>query len=351
MYERIIELEDDSLEAARDRLNKQNVIVLREFVLCSGETAVVEAAASTVEEAAAKAARHIPPGARLASSTREVKASPRRIVLRVEADSEEEAGQWRAEAIESVSLHRKGRKGFLGFGRAPNVYEVVVAQPAVVELRFRERARICAVVRGYAAEDLLRTVAELRRREAPWEEAARLLNPENDADITSFLTQLRELSPASELDDIEGSCRRHEEFGWRQVIEGACRQAHERVRVARARELKEQEIRLRRLDRELAEVFRFYTCVQWDERNYQKVTGIPRYDWDQNRAPDERDRESVPRYSADPKAFASVETRVRAAAGLYELYKQSLQDEGLDEATATLEQKCVASLKARRARR
>lgn len=340
MNEQIIEIESDSLDEARKTLSV-DAFIIQEFILCSGKLETVEGIANTVDEAVTKAKNRIPAEAKIES--REIKIAPKRVVLQVEGDNEESAGKGKAEVIESVSLHKKGRKGFLGFGKAPNVYEVVVSQQAVVEVKFREKARLLAIVKGYLAKDLLQGVEDLRRRNAPWEEVLQLLNPKKDDQIKKLLNGL--LVPDlidlhSALNIIESACLRNEAANWQRAIE----EAHSEASRARKRLWTE----LRGLDAELADVFMFYTSIDWYAKGNREPTGIPRHttDWDGNRPPDERFRKTIPRYSTDEKAFAELRRRA-IEFGTYELSKQFLDEEGQDEATATLKQKCVALLKAR----
>jgi hypothetical protein len=44
--------------------------------------------------------------------------------------------------IETIRLKREGRKGFLGIGKKPHVYQVEVFQPVVAEVSFKAKAKI-----------------------------------------------------------------------------------------------------------------------------------------------------------------------------------------------------------------
>jgi hypothetical protein len=87
------------------------------------------------------------------------------------------------------------------------------------------------------------------------------LNPKNDSEIQESLTKIRELNPNSALDTIEvcieNFCRKNEKANWQMII----REAHRQAALARARELREQEAKLRGLDVEVAEAFMFYTSI------------------------------------------------------------------------------------------
>ena len=324
-------------------MNTDELIVLEESILCYGKVGTIEAVADTVEEAFVKAERYVPSGA--IAETRTLRIAPAQLTLHVQGDNEEDAGKGKAAAIASVSLLKRGRKGFWGFGKTPNVYEVVIVQQAVVEVGFREQAKIQVRVRGYLAENLLQAIEEIRQRNSEWTEILGSLNPKNDPEIHSLLTRLRELDPLSNLDTLEEVCRRNYKANWRIVIE----EAREQASIARAREIREQALRLRGLDVEIADTFRFYTSLDWYAKSYKEPTGIPSYtkDYDHHRPGDERLRKTIPRYSTDQEAFKELERRIKAYE-LYQFYLQVLFEVGQDEVTATLEQKCIAALEARK---
>jgi hypothetical protein len=108
-------------------------------------------------------------------------------------------------------------------------------------------------------------------------------------------------------------------------------------------------IELRGVDVEVADAFMFYTSINWHARSHKEPTGIPMHtrDYDHHRPADERYRKTIPPYSTDEKEFNELERRVKAF-GLNDLYLQFLMEEGQDETTATLEQKCIAMVKARK---
>lgn len=342
MSERIIQIEADSLEEARRKLHTDELIVLEESILCHGKGETIEAVADTVEEAFTKAESRVPAGAK--TETQKIKVAPKRITLLVQGDNEESAGKGKAHVIASVSLLKKGRKGFWGFGKTPNVYEVVIFQQAVVELRFREQTKLRAKVRGYLAEDLLQSIQEVRRRNAQWADTLQLLNPKNDSEIKISLAKIQELNSHSALDIIEDVCHKNEKANWQVVI----KEAHTQASIARAQELREQEVRLRSLDVEIADTFGLYTSLNWYAKSHKEPTGIPRYarDYDHHHPADERLRKTIPRYSTDKEAFSELERRIKGN-NLYELYLQLLLEDQHDMPT-TLEQKCIASLKAQK---
>lgn len=367
MSEQTIEIEADSLEEARKKLYTDDLIVLQESILCRGEVEAVEDFADTVEDAVIKAKSRIPAGAKIENT--KVKITPNRVVLHIgEGNEENEAEEIRpkkAEVIEAVLLHKKGRKGFLGFGKTSNVYAVVVFQQAVVEVSFREKARLRATVRDYSAEELLQSIRKLELRHAYWTESLQLLNPKNDSEIRELLLKYQELNLPSGLDTIQNVCLENKEANWKLALKEAYRQAEIaraaldaeikrqeeariKAQIARARELKEQEKRLRNLDHKLAEDLMIYIDIYWTP-DYSELKGIPRFDYPgPYRSPDPKEKQNIPRYSSDEKAFCRLLNQVES---LVSLYLQVLEGEGLSEATASMEQKCLALLEAQRRRR
>lgn len=342
MKERTILIEAASLAEARSNLYTHELIVLEESILCQGKLETIEAIAETVEEAFRKAQSKVPPAASI--EKRETRLSPERIELLVQAHDEESAGKGKAAVIASVSLFKKGRRGFLGFGKTSNVYEVVVSQPAVVELTFREPAKIRAKVRDYFAEDLVESIQAARESSPQWPDILELLNPKSDSEIQAWLVNLHELSPTTVLDTIEIACQNNQKANWHIII----KEAHTQASIARARELREQEIRLRDLDVTTADTFGLYTYVDWHAKSHREPTGFPRWgsEYDHHRHPDKPLRRTIPRYSTDREAFKEVERGIRRE-NLYEPYLQVLLEQGQNETTATPEQKCIAALKAR----
>ncbi len=344
--ERLIEVEADTVEQAERKLrNIDELIVVEQFVVCHERVEVIEAVADTVEGAFLKAQGKVPAGAQ--TETREIKAAAKQITLLVQANDEESAGKGKAELISSVSLLKKARKGIFGFGKTANVYEVVISQKAVVELTYRVRAKLRAKVRNYSAEELLESIQEIRRINTHWTETLQLLNPKNDSEIEASLLKLQELYPLSALDIIEDACRRNEKANWRTVIKKAEAQAS----IARSLELEEKKVGLRKLDVEIAETFMFYTSIDWYEKDYRRKrkepTGLPKEGYGGHHVTSPTLRETIPHYSSNDEAFSKLEERIKGF-NLYELYLQLLFEEGQDEAIATLEQKCIAALKAQK---
>ena len=102
MSEQIIEVEADSLEEARRKVNTEEVIVLEETIICHGMAGIIEAVADSVEDAFRKAQSGIPAGAK--TETQKTKVAPKRFTLLAQADDEKSAGKGKVEAVASVSL-------------------------------------------------------------------------------------------------------------------------------------------------------------------------------------------------------------------------------------------------------
>lgn len=146
-----LEIQADSLEIARRELQEKlsaGQVLIRETVVDDGSQKTVAAEAASVEEAIRKAKSKLPALATLGKD--EVLRAPTREVREVEGFTEDEArkrsGVSHPQKIDSISLTRAGRSGFLGFGRRPNVYSVTVVQNAKVQITYRPRVRIRADV-------------------------------------------------------------------------------------------------------------------------------------------------------------------------------------------------------------
>ncbi len=347
MKERIIEIEADSFEEATRQLYQDDLIVSEEsvLVLCYGNLETIEGTAGSTEEALLKAMKLVPQNAEVQAQKNE--ATPFIIVRKVSGNSEEDARDkielQKAQLLESITLHRRARKGFFGFFKRQNVYKVAIQQQALVSVRFREKARLQASVRNYLAEDLLQIIAEIRQTPVAWKDAIELLNPKNDPEIGTILFQLSASNVfdlPSLLDLIELVCRRNETANWGLAL----REAHKQAAVERLRFRTE----LRRLDAKLADVFNFYTLVDREPQFGKEPTGVPMgastEDWGRHGS-DSRHSQTIPHYSTDMKDFDVLKRRAEIHNGY--LWKQLLNEQGLNESTATLRQKCRAILKAK----
>lgn len=159
MPEQVIEVEADSLEEARAKVRAQTPpgwFVQSEQIVADGRPTTCRAVADTTEEAFAKAGTDVPPGT-IGTERKEV-CAPSRKTLTVEALDEPTARSQVREQLtdemrlETFTLSREGVKGFLGIGRKPNTYSAEIFQPAVVEIVYRQRARVIAKVSDRMAD-------------------------------------------------------------------------------------------------------------------------------------------------------------------------------------------------------
>jgi len=156
MDERIIEIEAESLDEARIKARDQipeGLRILSEEIVSDGEPITLKISGDTTEAAFTKAQSAISDNADILDK-KELSA-PRHAVVRitVEAFDQQSAisdAEWQAKeqgqagTVQSVKLTVPGRKGFLGIGAKPNQYaiELLVPQPAVVEVIYKAKAKI-----------------------------------------------------------------------------------------------------------------------------------------------------------------------------------------------------------------
>lgn len=152
----IIDVEADSLEEARNEVMSQTpagLQLLSETIISDGKPGSFNGVAETIEAAFAKVQSEIPDDA--FDLEKKELIAPARKVITVEAFDEDsatmEANRQIPEnaVIESLKLTNSGRKGFLGIGKKPNIYEAEVFQHAMVEIAYKQKAKITARV-GYA---------------------------------------------------------------------------------------------------------------------------------------------------------------------------------------------------------
>lgn len=152
MDEQFIEVEAASLEEARRQLNSQipeNLTVLKEQILSFGNLQTVEVIGDTIEEAFNEAKGKIPAGATI--ETQKTITAPERKIFQLKGLDENSALKTisippHLNKIESLTLNKQGRKGFLGFGKTPNIYDLTVNKKAKVSISFRENFKIRAKI-------------------------------------------------------------------------------------------------------------------------------------------------------------------------------------------------------------
>ena len=153
MPERIVEIDAETLDVAREQLKEQlaeGARVVSERIISDGKAMTVKYSAETTEAAFAKADAEIPGTAEVLE--RKELSAPLRKLATVHAFDEQGAKTRLAgEAsgpitIGAVRLAAAGTSGFFGIGRRPNQYEIEVFHLAQVEVVYRPKARISATV-------------------------------------------------------------------------------------------------------------------------------------------------------------------------------------------------------------
>ena len=153
MYKQVFEVEADSLELARKQAKakiSKGMDLLSEDILCDGEPQSARAFADSVVAAFKEARKMVPAGSEIIEE-KEL-SSPTHKTIEVKAVNEKKAklkalGSALNTKIEEIRLKVTGRKGFLGIGKTPNIYDVDIYQPAAAEVIFKAKARIRLEVR------------------------------------------------------------------------------------------------------------------------------------------------------------------------------------------------------------
>ncbi len=169
----VIEIEADSIEEAIKQANTRkprDFSILSEEILSDGKRKSVKGVADTMETAFAQARDLVPAGAKIIEEKEQITPSQR--FLEVEAYDEASAEKkakgniHKSGRIDSVRLKTLAKKGFLGIGKTPNVYEVKVLQPAVAKVTFKSKAKIRVKVgKKPEADRLLDELIEIGRTE------------------------------------------------------------------------------------------------------------------------------------------------------------------------------------------
>jgi hypothetical protein len=148
-----IEVEADSLLEARRQVQSKvpdGFEILSETILSDGKIKRIQHKADTVETAYTEALSTLPPDVEVVEKKELV--TPYRKTVVVEAFDEPSASAQvekdisKTALVAHVTLVAQGKKGFLGVGKKPNRYEFQVYERAVVEIRYRQKARIRVTV-------------------------------------------------------------------------------------------------------------------------------------------------------------------------------------------------------------
>jgi hypothetical protein len=229
MTQEVIEVAANSLEEAREQIRSRiptGLQLLSETVISDGKPKTARAVAETTEAALAKAQDEIPHGAEVVEK-KEV-AAPESKVVTVEAFDEQSAreevssGIPRTATLNALKLVRSGSKGFLGIGKKPNQYEAEVFHHAVMEITYKEQARVSAKI-GYANRGMRHDT--MSQATAYW--MARMPSPKKDPyvmytfeDPNAARTALLELPCIHEGEDQKLICTEVLIFGCYQRQDG-----------------------------------------------------------------------------------------------------------------------------------
>jgi len=159
MANQVIEVEADSLESALEQAKAQirgGLQILSTTTLCDGKPNTVRGVADSTEEALNAALKQFPFGAEKLSEKEMGKA--RVETIEIEAFEEEAAkllakqrvGKW--SRVQGIKQRAPGKRGFLGIGKKPGLFEVKVFHPAVVEVEYKQKAKV-RIEAGVKRED------------------------------------------------------------------------------------------------------------------------------------------------------------------------------------------------------
>jgi hypothetical protein len=156
-----IEVEGDSLEEVRRQIKLQipeGSSLISEEIISNGNRSSIRTYGSTTDVAFAKAESKLAKNS-LIIEKKEL-SGPQQKVVRIKAFEEkvalEEAKKqigmkYGASAeVLAVKLLVAGKRGFLGWGKEPNEYEVELLQEAVVEISYRPKVKISVKIERYA---------------------------------------------------------------------------------------------------------------------------------------------------------------------------------------------------------
>lgn len=141
--------ESDTIDKARLLLAQRASVglkVISEEIVLDGQEQVLSIDGTTTEEATLQAKKEVPAQAQIIRMTETL--SPSKRTVRIQAWSEQEA---KAEVeksigvdekVESLRLVGEGRKGFLGIGKSKNDYEISLLKKAIVEVTYKQPAKL-----------------------------------------------------------------------------------------------------------------------------------------------------------------------------------------------------------------
>ena len=149
MAKQTFTVEATSLNEARKKAKSrvpEGLDIISEEILSDGKTRGVKGVADTIEGAFEKAQSDLPSDAEVIEKKQQI--APIRKVVTVEAFDEKNASEQvkrdiaKTARIESITLKKPGKRGLLGIGKKPNCYEVQVFEQAMVEIKYKKKAKI-----------------------------------------------------------------------------------------------------------------------------------------------------------------------------------------------------------------
>jgi hypothetical protein len=148
-----IEVEADSLLEARKKIQPripEGFAILSERIISDGKIESIINKADTIETAYKEALNKLPPDTEVVEKRELV--TPYRKNVVVEAFDEQSAStKFRNEIsktaiVADVKLTKQGKKGIFGRGKKPNRYEFQVFEQAVVEIKYKKKAKIRVIL-------------------------------------------------------------------------------------------------------------------------------------------------------------------------------------------------------------
>jgi len=147
--------EGESLQEAREQVESKirsikGPFLRSEAIISDGKPETTRSVAQTTGEAFEKARKDVPTDAEVLD--KKVCLSAEQKEITVEALDEQNARKQAKERIDetatltSATLVSPSKKGVLGIGRKPSVYKIQVFQPAVVEITYKQKAKIVTSV-------------------------------------------------------------------------------------------------------------------------------------------------------------------------------------------------------------
>jgi hypothetical protein len=145
----VIEVEGTSVNEVRDKIKAQMAInhcILSETIIDDGESRNIRERDVTVDTAYSKALSKLEGVVEIIS--KDVLSEPSEKAITVQAFDEQTAQALAkkqitySDSIKSLSLAKRGSRGFLGIGKTPHHYNVLIFSPAQVIITYRRPVRI-----------------------------------------------------------------------------------------------------------------------------------------------------------------------------------------------------------------